>query len=623
MRSVRNYIQEKIVQIPRDEVWSLLSDTNHMHRVIQSFKLDFEGIGNDGRGVHRKAFTKMMGMYKIRWKEFPFEWSKGNYYSVYREYHNGPVKSFFMNVEFHDVEGSLPGGEKATKIVLDANVITANLLGDIIVPFTVNKQMNRMFDYTLKFLQQKVDGKVYAIPQSKSAFIVNEAELTRLFEDLLKTEANPAYIPLVRDHLMHHDDDLVVDMRPYEWADAWGCDRDDLLRFFLYCTQVGILNLSWHLICQNCRISKSSSATLSQVGTSFHCDFCGIDFENNLDKYMELKFTVNSVIRKATKQVFCIGGPAITPHIYAQLIARSQQTLTVQIPQNNKKYRLRTLQTNHLLWIQYELNGEPPHLNYTSSGWEVDEIPYGDEHRTITLYNQCDEDIVVVLELDEWEENTVTAAKVCTMPEFRRMFSAEVLAPGHEIGIENVTFFFSDLLGSTTFYETVGDAPAYGQVRQHFEFMTHWIQLNNGTIVKKIGDAVMAVFEKPEEGIKAALDIQLHVDEFNANSINASAGEPIIIKIGVHHGNAISVNSDNRMDYFGRNVNIAARTQGLSKGNDLVISNSCMAHPGVQNLLSNQNVSVTLIEATLRGIEHKQTVYQVCLNNLVLASKNK
>jgi carbon monoxide dehydrogenase subunit G len=42
MRSIRKYVQEKTVPIPRDEVWSLLSDTNHMHRVIQSFKAALE-----------------------------------------------------------------------------------------------------------------------------------------------------------------------------------------------------------------------------------------------------------------------------------------------------------------------------------------------------------------------------------------------------------------------------------------------------------------------------------------------------------------------------------------------------------------------------------------------------
>ena len=65
----------------------------------------------------------------------------------------------------------------------------------------------------------------------------------------------------------------------------------------------------------------------------------------------------------------------------------------------------------------------------------------------------------------------MTAAKVTAMKEFRHMFSSEVLAPGNQVGVENIAFLFTDLLGSTVFYEEVGDAQAYGQVRRHFEFL--------------------------------------------------------------------------------------------------------------------------------------------------------
>jgi class 3 adenylate cyclase len=328
---------------------------------------------------------------------------------------------------------------------------------------------------------------------------------------------------------------------------------------------------------------------------------------------MELRFSVHPAIRKAYKTVYCIGGPAITPHIETQVYIKPQQTISCQIPPTTKKYRLRVLQTNHMVSIQFEQSGMPVSLEYSQTGWPLNEITYNDEQRALTIHNQSDQAIIVVLEEDDWDNITVTASKVCTMPEFRRMFSSEILAPGHEIGIENVTFFFSDLLGSTSFYENVGDAPAYGQVRQHFDFMEKWIHANSGAIVKKIGDAVMAVFEKPEDGIKAALEIQQHVDEFNATAINALLDEPIVIKIGVHHGNAISVNADDRMDYFGRNVNIAARVQGLSKGNDVVISSNCMARAGVKELLDTMSVSANQLDATLRGIENKQTVYQLQL----------
>lgn len=613
MRSVKKYVQEKIVPIRRDEVWRLLSDTNHMHRVMQSFKLEFNGVAADRRGVYRHAFTRLLGGYDIRWKEYPFEWSHGNFYSVYREYHNGPVRSFLMIVELHDAEEALPDGGQATRIVLDANVQSANLPGDIIIPITVAKSMNKMFRYTMNYLRLKNEEKRHPIPQSKPSYTVNRMKLDRLLgevQEVYMPQVNPACLSLIRNHLLHSDDDMVMDIRPFHWAREWGCDRDELLRLFLYCTKIGIFNLSWHLICPNCRVSKASFDTLSQIETSYHCDFCGITFDNNMDKYMELCFSVHPSIRKATRQIYCIGGPAITPHIASQAFARANRPVSLQLPEDHLSYRLRVLQANHRIPIAREKSLQSEPLLYSQSGWSIDKAYINDDQRAITIHNQSDQDIVVVIERDNWEDTTVTAAKVGMMHEFRRMFSAEVLAPGHELGIDNLTFLFSDLLGSTVYYEEIGDAPAYGQVRKHFDYMERWIHQNGGSIVKKIGDAVMAVFDKPENGVKAALDIQRHIGEFN-ESLHADPVKPLVIKIGVHQGHAIAVNANDRMDYFGRHVNIAARVQGLSQGNDVIVSGSCMEEPEVALLLAGMDVTVHSFDAILRGIEHPFPVSRI------------
>ena len=67
---------------------------------------------------------------------------------------------------------------------------------------------------------------------------------------------------------------------------------------------------------------------------------------------------------------------------------------------------------------------------------------------------------------------------------------------------------FTDIKGSTALYERVGDGRAYEIVRDHFSELTDAVRLNNGAIVKTIGDAVMACFTTPADAVRAALAVQ-------------------------------------------------------------------------------------------------------------------
>jgi adenylate cyclase len=353
---------------------------------------------------------------------------------------------------------------------------------------------------------------------------------------------------------------------------------------------------------------QTSENTLAKLTENYHCDFCGIDYTAKFDQYVELCFSVHPAIRRAFKQTYCIGGPAITPHIYTQINIKAGSIVHVNSPPKLQDFRIRILRANHSLHaekaeesIAYE---QLFPLIYKESGWEAEKMLYTE----VVIHNQAGQDIIVVFEKMDWENNVVTAAKVSTMQEFRDMYSSEIIAPGQEVTIENVTIFFSDLRGSTEFYELVGDAHAYGLVRKHFDYISKYVIGNKGSVVKTIGDAVMAVFESPENGVKAALDIQLNIHEYNAS---VKPEETIIIKIGVHTGSAITVNSNDRLDYFGRTVNIAARIQGLSQGGDIILSRHCMERDGVQKLITDYKANTSAFHSELRGIEQKEYLTRV------------
>ena len=62
------------------------------------------------------------------------------------------------------------------------------------------------------------------------------------------------------------------------------------------------------------------------------------------------------------------------------------------------------------------------------------------------------------------------------------------------------------------------------------------------------------------------------------------------------------MNSNDRLDYFGRTVNMAARIQGLSKGDDNLMSQEVLNDPQVKELVRQELETFDSFSAELRGI---------------------
>ena len=158
---------------------------------------------------------------------------------------------------------------------------------------------------------------------------------------------------------------------------------------------------------------------------------------------------------------------------------------------------------------------------------------------------------------------------------------------------------FTDLRDSTRLYRQIGDAVAFGHVMSHFDVLREAIAAEDGALVKTIGDAVMAVFRRPMAALQAILKAQ---QMLAAHSTGTSS---LVLKAGIHHGPCIAVTLNDRLDYFGSTVNIAARVQNLSMGGDVVVTSAVHDDPEVQQWLSAQGQTILSepFEATLKGLE--------------------
>ena len=119
--------------------------------------------------------------------------------------------------------------------------------------------------------------------------------------------------------------------------------------------------------------------------------------------------------------------------------------------------------------------------------------------------------------------------------------------------------------------------------------------------MKTLGDAVMAVFPRPAPALRAVIRAQ-------ATLASPPAGvRPLTVKAGLHAGPCIAVTLNERLDYFGSNVNLAARLEPLSTGEDCVITEDVRRDPEVMQLLEDpaSGLAAEPSEAALKGFDNE------------------
>ena len=597
------FTAEKVLPLPPTQVWELLSNTEHLNRTIGLPSVVYEAPVVADDDFYRHASTKLLGLIPVRWKEYPFRWVRHERYSVLRIFEGGLLERVVGGIELQEN----PAG---TVVRVLTQITPRHALAHLLLPLLGRKAVRDVMRYCEAAVALRRSGSASPYPRTRTRAPVSHTHLRVRLQHLAQMPIQQDLMAPLQQHLQEGTDEEVLRMQPYALAETWHSAPREVLRLFLYATKVGLLTLKWEMMCPNCRVPKAEYDTLRSLETRYHCDLCGVDFEADFERYVELRFSVHPAIRQATDATYCIGGPRNAPHIVAQQYLEPGETQEVAVRLEAEVLRLRTLRSNQTAQLApVATSNDPVDLVYDDAGWTPAHLAYSPGRVVLRLHNRTSRVLVAVLERLEWDPYATTALQVTTMQEFRDLFAAEVLAPGQEIGVQSLAVLFSDLKDSTALYECIGDARAYGWVQRHFTFLIDCITLHQGALVKTIGDAVMAVFPRPEAAVQAALEMQQKIGAFNrAHHIEP----PLVIKLGVHQGPMIAINANNRLDYFGRTVNIAARVQGESVGGDVVLTADLLHHMAVQQVLKDFPTPRPFT-TVLKGITGPVTLYRLTL----------
>src|SRR5262245_57038380 len=84
-----------------------------------------------------------------------------------------------------------------------------------------------------------------------------------------------------------------------------------------------------------------------------------------------------------------------------------------------------------------------------------------------------------------------------------------------------VTIFFTDVVGSTTYFDRFGDTAGLLLLHRHDNLVTRAVEEFDGAVIKTIGDSVMAEFPEPVLAVRAAIAIQQRLLEQNQGVVES------------------------------------------------------------------------------------------------------
>jgi class 3 adenylate cyclase len=580
---------------PPAEIWPIIADTARLNEAAALPKHKITEIVQPDGSVRFYARARM-GPFDLRWRDQPVNWVNEQWVEHCRYFETGPLKSLCAHFTLRpDGAGSIGH----YRISADA----ANPIGRLILATGFFPASGRTFGRLAREANEFAKGERgtpfdFTAPKPSAQVV---GRVARLVAEIEATPHGHGLAQRLADHVLNAQEADLWAIRPLKLARDWNRPPLETIELCLQAVRSGLLQLRWNLLCPRCRVAKSWVGGLDRLPEGAHCTSCNIDFGCDFAKNVEAGFRPAEAIRPLESGEYCLWGPMSTPHVKAQIALEPGETRIVAAGLDFGPYRLRTLEPGPECDIDWQSGGFPAILLATDS------IAAGPaaEPGTLRLENRGTRAWTAIVESRAWVADALTADRMTTLQAFRDLFSEDVLRPGDEVSIGRVTLLFSDLRGSTALYQKIGDATAYHLVRDHFAFLAKAIRDHQGAIVKTIGDAVMAAFARPEDGLAAAIAIQRAVAEFNrAHPIEAAEGDAIAIKLGLHQGPCIIVTLNDRLDYFGSTVNLAARLQGQSRGGEIVLSSEIAEDPSVAPLLANlatEGIPTIADRAALKG----------------------
>src|SRR5215813_2350481 len=460
---------------------------------------------------------------------------------------------------------------------------------------------------------------------------------TKALFDTLRNSADENVVAAIESVVRDGTDRQLCRINVLNFAAKHKLGEEKTISGFLHAARLGLFELTWNVLCPGCGGVLDATQTLKSVHKeAYDCALCAAGYEPTLDEMVEVAFTVDPRVRRIAahdphslppweyfRQIFWGSGVDLPETGFEDLMeqvtvdaielpAQQKAQMSLQVPAEFLIVFEPVTHAAHFIDVKGEPTRERQNLAMIFNKVQMPTVTTEMRPGPLRLVLENQTDVRVLPSI--WiagdalhdmlgkRKPFLTAKRLLTNQIFRDIYRTDTLDVDQGLKLTSLTFLFTDLKGSTELYDRVGDLVAYDLVREHFRVLNEIVASEAGAVVKTIGDAVMATFPTPDRALAAALRMQESVRKIK---------DDLLIKIGIHEGPCLAVTLNDRLDYFGQTVNIAARVQNLADSQAILATKSVVDHPGVSRLLEGSKLTPTAQDAVLRGVADKMTIYQI------------
>ena len=562
------------------QLWPFVANTDRLNQAMGLPPARFSTRNDPERGVRRFAETRIAGQ-RIAWEEHPFEWTEGRRMSVLREFSQGPFAWFVNVVEL------TPQADGTTLLSHKVSLEPKNILGRLIAKMEIGMKARR----SLGRIYQQIDGFIAsgkltdptadAFRKSAALSARRRNRLQQRIERLRDCGLDATVIDTLGQFLEHASDQEVARIRPRAFAERFDLDPTNVLAACLHGAREGLLVLLWDILCPSCRIPSNVEESLAALEGHGHCEACDVDFELDFANSIEMIFRAHPEVRDVEVQTYCIGGPAFSAHVVAQVRLRPGERFEMELALSEGAYRLRGPQLPFVVDLRVARGGSSGRCEIRLSRPTPRELVplLRTGSQVVTLSNDGPTELMMRLERTASRDDAVTAADASSFPLFRELLPGQVLSPGQMVSVATVTLMMAEIDGGAELYERLGDGAAFDVIREALVAMENCITQHGGAVVKVVAEGMIATFTDPGSAIKSGVAIHTAL-------CSSDREYPLAVRVAAHRGPAMVTTLNDRLDYFGSTVHVTKRLLDLGAAGDLIVTDAMIESSEISEFLS-------------------------------------